>query len=343
MTPAPAPSEMPEERWIWVPFQVDKRFHGYRIDRFLAERLTGYSRTRVQKILAEARVHKNNKPAKPNSRVAASDQVDVAYRRRPEAPLPADSRLPILFEDDHLLMVDKPAGLLSHPTDKVVAHTVLGILRHSRSDLKSVHLLHRLDRETSGVLALAKSARTARLWTAAMTRHEIKKTYVALVRGIAPREGVIDRPIGPQGGKIKVRQWVDVPGAAPASTRYVRLAAEPGEHAGSAAWSAVRAHPLTGRLHQIRVHLASIGHPLLGDPLYTGEGECYAKMLSGELTAEERLAVLGFPRVALHAARLEFRHPATGQPAAIDAPLPADIRRKWAGNSEVRDASFEAK
>ncbi len=337
---------MSEERWVWVPFEVDKKFDGYRIDRFLAQRLIGYSRNKVQGILAEARVLKENRapdgrrsppevwrsPAKPNTKVRTGDKVSIAYLRRPEAPLDSETSIPILFEDDDLIIVNKPGNLLSHPTDKIVDHTVLGVLRHCRPDLSKLHLLHRLDRETSGVIALAKNSKAARAWTRHMEARRIHKEYVAIVRGIvSPPEGVIDLPIGKEGGDIRVRQWVNVASAVPAITKYrlqsffrPGLKVQPGDSLDQIQWSVVRVFPETGRLHQIRVHFAAIGHPLLGDPLYTGQGEIYKKMVDGRPTEADRTA-LGFPRVALHAAALTFPHPTTKKEPRVEAPLPQDM------------------
>jgi len=317
-----------DECWVWVPFEVDKNYDGYRIDRFLAQRLTAYSRQKVQKILSESRVVKGGQPVKASARVRSGDKIQIAYPRRPEAPLAADASIPVLFEDENLLIVDKPAGVLSHPTDKIVNNTVLAILRHARPDLPKLHLLHRLDRETSGVLALAKNASTARAWTTSMEKHEVKKEYIAIVRGVLiPPEGVIDLPIGRQPGEIKVRQWIHVPGAVVAVTRYEVLTS--GRSQGTVpqlSFSVVRAFPETGRLHQIRVHFAALGHPLLGDPLYTGQGEIYLKMIAGQATAINR-ASLGFLRVALHAAALTFPHPLHPKKFRVGAPLPEDMDR----------------
>jgi 23S rRNA pseudouridine1911/1915/1917 synthase len=307
-----------EESWVWVPFEVDKKYDGYRIDRFLSQRLVGYSRSKVQTILADARVLKEGRPAKANTKVRTGDKIQIAYLRRPEAPLAAQASIPILFEDEDLLIVDKPADLLSHPTDKIVNNTVLGMLRHCRPDLPKLHLLHRLDRETSGVLALAKNAKAARAWTKQMEAHHIQKEYIAIIRGkVSSKEGLIDKPIGCQRGAIRVRQWVNVPEAVPATTTYEVISTAQ-DH------SVVRAYPKTGRLHQIRVHFAAIGHPLLGDPLYTGEGEIYRKMIAGTCTEADR-ASLGFSRVALHAAALALVHPITLKPLRIEASLPKDM------------------
>lgn len=169
------------------------------------------------------------------------------------------------------------------------------------------------------MIALAKNAKAARAWTRNMEAHRVRKEYIAIVRGVvSPVEGVIDAPIGHQGGDIRVRQWVNVPGAVPAVTAY-KVADAGKSH------SVVRAFPKTGRLHQIRVHFAAIGHPLLGDPLYTGQGEIYQKMVAGQCTEADR-ATLGFPRVALHAAALTFPHPVSKKELRIAAPLPEDMK-----------------
>ncbi len=318
------------ERWVWVPFEVDKKFDGYRIDRFLSQRLLGYSRSKIQGILEEARVLKGNRPAKPNTKVRTGEKIQIAYLRRPEEKLDALASIPILFEDADLIIVNKPGDLLSHPTDKIVDHTVLGVLRHSRPDLPKLHLLHRLDRETSGVIALAKHPKAARAWTRHMETHRIHKEYIAVVRGkVLPAEGTINIPIGRQGGDIRVRQWVNVPDAVPAVTKY-RLDSffcseqkkQPGDPFATSKSSIVRVFPKTGRLHQIRVHFAAMGHPLLGDPLYTGEGEVYKKMVDGKCMDSDR-EKLGFTRVALHAAALT--HPMTGKDLRVEAPLPQDM------------------
>ncbi len=215
---------MNEEQWVWVPFEVDKKFDGYRIDRFLTHRLLGYSRQKVQGILSAARVLKENRPAKANTKVRTGEKVQIAYLRRPEAPLGPAATIPILYEDQDLILVNKPGDLLSHPTDKIVDHTVLGVLRHARPDLPKLHLLQRLDRETSGVIALAKNPIAARAWTRQMEAHQIQKEYIAVVWGhVSPAEGVIDMPIGRQGGAIRVRQWVHGPNSVPAVTQYRTL------------------------------------------------------------------------------------------------------------------------
>src|SRR5205807_3855315 len=146
--------------------------------------------------------------------VRTGEKIQIAYLRRPEAPLEAEASIPILYEDADLVIVNKPGNLLSHPTDKIVDHTVLGVLRRCRPDLPKLHLLHRLDRETSGVIALAKNAGAARTWTKNMEAHRIQKEYIAVVHGeLSPKKGLIDLPIGREGASIRVRQATNVPDA----------------------------------------------------------------------------------------------------------------------------------
>ncbi len=310
------------DQWVWVPFEVDKAYDGLRVDQFLAKRLESYSRSKIQKILEDGRIQKDNRLIRASSRVRTGDKIQVAYPRRPETPLTEAHVLPILFEDDALLIINKPANLLSHPTDKIQLHTVTSILKHQRPDIEKIHLLHRLDRETSGVLALAKSTAAARRWTASMEKREIHKEYIAFVRGIpSPPKGTIDTPIGREGGEIKVRQNTGTDDAVPALTRY-----EVKKTWDDAA--VVHAFPETGRLHQIRVHMASIGHPLLGDLLYQGTGAAYLKMVQKKLTPED-VQASGFSRLALHAYQLTFPHPLTGKTHRITAPLPQDMKKLY--------------
>lgn len=301
--------------WVDVPFEVQKPQDGWRVDAFLARRLQRYSRAAVQKMIDASQVTLNGRAVKAATRIASGQTVVVRYPRREEPP-PSVERLDVLFEDDWLLAVDKPAQVLSHPTDKIVENAVTSILRKQLPGL-TLHLLHRLDRETSGALLLAKDPRTARVMGEAFEGRGVQKTYCALVAGRVEWESkVVDLPIErAEGHEIKVRQSAGR-GAA-AITEFRRQAA------GDV--SLVEARPKTGRLHQIRVHLAHAGHPVLGDKLYTGEGEYYMKAVRKELT-EADLGALGAPRQMLHARRLELTHPVNGTALSVAAPLPADFR-----------------
>ncbi|MFA5139435.1 MAG: RluA family pseudouridine synthase [Elusimicrobiota bacterium] len=294
---------------------------GLRADAFLAKRLKRYSRSEVQRLMAAGRVRLKRGegspgPVKASQRLALSDTVIVAYTRTEEPPC-AHERLAVLHEDDDLLAVDKPARVLSHPTDRVVRNAATSILARQFPGFK-LHLAHRLDRETSGVLLLAKNKEAARRLTESFTRGKVRKEYLAVVRGeVAFERTVVDKPMEHDGGEIKVRQGLG--GDRAARTEFERVAVAHG-------LSLVRALPRTGRLHQIRVHLASLGHPVLGDKLYQGEGEYYMKAVRRELDEEDLLA-LGASRQMLHAARLGFPHPSTGAWTEVEAPLPEDFLR----------------
>jgi 23S rRNA pseudouridine1911/1915/1917 synthase len=305
-----------QTEWVEVPFEVQKPQDGWRVDAYLAHRLHRYSRSAVQKLIENSQVSIAGRVVKPSTRVADGQTVVVKYPKREEPP-PTVERLSVVYEDDHLLAVDKPGQVLSHPTDKIVENAVTTILKKQLPGL-TLHLLHRLDRETSGVLLLAKDPRAARLMTEAFEGREVQKTYWALAAGrVEWARKTVDAPMErAEGHEIKVLQKAGT--GLPAVTEFTRLAAHD-------AASLVEARPKTGRLHQIRVHLAHAGHPILGDKLYTGGGEYYMKAVRKELTDGD-LGALGAPRQMLHARRLALTHPATKRSLVIEAPLPADFR-----------------
>ncbi|MFA6093885.1 MAG: RluA family pseudouridine synthase [Elusimicrobiota bacterium] len=299
---------------VEVPFQVQREHAGMRVDAFLADRLHRYSRAQVQTLIRGGRVFLRGREAKAAVRVVQGETVLIRYPRRDEPPA-NHAALPVIHEDEHLLVVNKPADILCHPTDRVVKNTATSILAAQFPKLR-LHLIHRLDRETSGVLLLTKTPAAARAMTAQFTRRETAKEYLALAAGRADfSERTVRLPIGREEGEIKVRQTTGR-GAA-AVTEFVRLDA-------TDAASLILARPKTGRLHQIRVHLASIGHPVLGDKLYHGSGEAYLKAVRKELTASD-LRELGAGRQMLHALRLSFRHPASGEAMSLSAPVPRDF------------------
>lgn len=305
---------MMDAAWVEVPFEVQKPQDGWRVDAYLAKRLQRYSRSAVQKMIDEGLVKLAGRPVKSATRVSAGQTVVIRYPKREEPPAAVD-RLEVLYEDDFLLAVDKPGQVLSHPTDRVVENAVTSIVKKQFPALK-LHLAHRLDRETSGVLLMSKDPATAKRMTEAFFEREVEKTYCALVAGrVSWASKEVDAPIDRAGGEILVKQAVG--SGQPALTLFQRLAA------GRTA-SLVAARPKTGRLHQIRVHLAHLGHPVVGDKLYTGEGEYYLKAVRKELVDAD-LETLGAGRQLLHAWKLAMTHPKTRKPLEILAPLPADF------------------
>ncbi|HEX9945593.1 MAG TPA: RluA family pseudouridine synthase [Thermoanaerobaculia bacterium] len=293
---------------------------GERLDRHVAARLDA-PRNQVQKWIAEGLVRVNGRESKPAAAVAAGDLVECAPPEpREERVLPERGDLPVLYEDGELVVIDKPAGLTVHPgagrATGTLAHRLLG----RYPEMAGVGgpgrpgIVHRLDQGTSGVLVAARTPGSYARLARAFAAREVEKRYRGIAYGTpSPPAGTIEAPIGrhPQRRKeMAVR-----PGGRPAHTDYQTLAARAGI-------SLLEMDLATGRTHQIRVHLKHIGHPLVGDPVY---GEARWKGLPRPVQA----ALRDFPRPALHAWRLTFRHPGTGEPLAFEAPVPEDLRTLW--------------
>lgn len=291
---------------------------GGRLDQFLTARIKGSTRSGVQKMVEDGRVRVEGRRGgtRASTRVALEDTVVVLYPRRDDPP-PRVESLSVLYEDERLLVVDKPAGVLSHPTDKIARNSVTKILEAQFPGGRFL-LAHRLDRETSGVLALTKDSEAARLLQEQFERRDTAKEYFALVHGRPSwKETVADFPLEKEAGDVKVRQIVS-PSGDPAVTEFSLLSS-------SGSVSLVRCRPKTGRLHQLRVHLSHLGHPILGDLLYGPDPSLYMKAVAGTITDADRAAA-GAPRQMLHAAKLAFSHPGTGRAVTVEAPVPADFQ-----------------
>jgi len=314
-----------------VSYQVPARCSGWRLDRFLKERIPRLSRERIQKAIATRVSLSWGAAPEPSRRVVEGGLVSVQVARDGDFEEPAPSAgIEILHEDADLLAVNKPAGLLSHPTHACRTGNVVFRLRESRP-WETGAPAHRLDRETSGVLLLGRSARARTALSGQFESGRVRKTYLALVRGVVSRAaGVITLPLGdlwrPDGTRLR-----DAAGERPRPARTAFRLLRSGVGV-----SLLALRPRTGRRHQIRAHLAAIGHPILGDALYTLEPRHFAAWLriSGRTAAgarpddpgtEEFLALLGAPRQMLHAASIVVRHPGSGAPLRVTAPLPADF------------------
>jgi 23S rRNA pseudouridine1911/1915/1917 synthase len=289
---------------------------GERLDRYLAERVPSLSRARIQSLVGDGHVRLAGKPARPSARVRAGQEIEVFIpEAAPALPTPEPIPLDVVHEDRWLLVVDKPAGLVVHPGAGVSSGTLVNALLHRVPDLSGVGgvirpgIVHRLDKGTSGLIVIAKDDRTHRSLAEAFAARRVEKEYRALVLGVPGSvEGRITAPIG-RDPRERKKMSVRAPRARAARSDYRILEAFRG-----AALLGVRLH--TGRTHQIRVHLASIGHPVAGDLVYGGE-----RRLPPGL--KEALSPLARP--ALHAARLAFLHPGTGEEVSFSSPLPADI------------------
>ena len=300
-------------------FVVEAEAAGVRLDRFLAERLPALSRARIKGLIEDRGVLVEGRPAKPSLRLRAGASVTVSVPDpAPAGPEAEDIPLRVLHEDAQLLVVDKPAGLVVHPGAGAATGTLVNALLHRVRDLSGVGgvlrpgIVHRLDKGTSGLILVAKDDATHRALARQFALRTVRKEYLAVVLGAPPRtEGVIERPIGRDPAHRR-RMSVDAPRARAARTSYRTR-----ERLDGAALLDVRIH--TGRTHQIRVHLASIGHPVAGDDLYGG------RRAPSSRRPQALEALQALTRPALHAARLEFDHPATGERLTVESALPPDL------------------
>ena len=298
---------------------------GQRIDRFFAEHIPALTRSRV-KTLIEA-----GHASRDGIRItAASEPVrpGALYRLSPPAPVAAtpDAQaipFPILYEDADLLVLDKPAGLVVHPAPGNEDGTLVNaLLAHCGDSLPGIGgerrpgIVHRLDKDTSGVMVVAKTESALAALSAAFAARDLDRAYLALCWGLPnPAAGEIEAAIG-RDPRERKRMAVGTRGGKPALTRYRII----GQYQAAVALLEVRL--ATGRTHQIRVHLASRGHPVVGDPLYLRRVPAAARALDDAT----RRALLDFPRQALHAARLGFAHPRTGEPLSFHTPPPPDMQ-----------------
>jgi 23S rRNA pseudouridine1911/1915/1917 synthase len=311
---------------LQIPLTVDAARDGFRLDRFLVSRITRLSRTRVQEIVAAGRVRRADTGEvlrRPALRLRAGEALII------ERPAPVEPAVvmdyAVLHADEALLVLDKPAGLPVHPSARYHRNTLTQLLRTRLGAGHGWEMAHRLDRETSGVMVLGRRGGSARTLKHAFFAREVEKVYWALCRGCLTEQVRIDMPLGPaKGSAIRIKMGpraLDDDGQAAATT--VRPLAF-GEHRG-AAISLVEARPETGRQHQIRVHLAELGYPLLGDKLYGLAEEKFLGIVEGGRPLAELEAELGLGRHALHAVSLTLTHPTEGQRRCFTAPWPADL------------------
>jgi 23S rRNA pseudouridine1911/1915/1917 synthase len=274
----------------------------------------------VRRLVDDDRVRHNGRPAKPATIVDAGDRL-VVDEPEPEASDVAPEAIPldVIFEDSDLLVINKPAGLVIHPAAGNPSGTLVNALLHHCDDLSGIGgvarpgIVHRLDKDTTGLLVVAKSDRAHQALALAFRWRKISKTYLAVCFGnFSDREGVVDAPMDRH--PRHRQQMAVVEAGRPARTLWEVVE----RHDGT---SVVHCRLITGRTHQIRVHMAHIGHALVGDPLYSGRQWKSLKNPRSSATCR------AFPRQALHAMRLGFDHPVTGEPVSFEAPVPDDIRR----------------
>jgi 23S rRNA pseudouridine1911/1915/1917 synthase len=295
------------------------------LDQWLAKARIGLSRNRLQKLIDSGRVLVNGKTGKSSLRLKTGDKLSLNVPARRASPIAAEaSPLAVVFEDAHVLVLDKPAGLVVHPGAGVQSGTLVNALLHHAPGVAQVGgegrpgIVHRLDRDTSGLLVVAKTEDAYQALVEALRERTVTRVYSALVWGDpGPDEGTIDLPIGRDPKDRKRMAVVRGPGGKVARTRWKVL-----ERYGLA--TLVQARLDTGRTHQIRVHLAALRHPVVGDPIYGGRVKKMLSLRQSERSlADALLRVLR--RQALHAAELEFQHPATGEQLHFRSDLPTDF------------------
>jgi 23S rRNA pseudouridine1911/1915/1917 synthase len=297
---------------------------GQRADRFLADAIGTLSRSRVKGLIEDGRATRDGAPMEAPAEPVRAGSVYVLQPPEVVDAVPRPQAIPfgILYEDRDLLVLDKPAGLVVHPAPGNEDGTLVNaLLAHCGDSLPGIGgerrpgIVHRLDRDTTGVMVVAKTEEALASLGAAFAARDLERAYVALAWGLpAPPQGDIEAAVG-RDPRDRKRMAVVARGGKPALTRYRTL------QAFGAAVSLLECRLATGRTHQIRVHLASIGHPVVGDPVYLRRIPAVAKVLPEVL----RQALLDFPRQALHARTLGFRHPRTGRHLMFESAPPADF------------------
>lgn len=293
------------ERYLW---EIDAEEMGERVDKFLSRQLSDVSRSQIQQWIKTGHVTVNGASVKASYRLAVEDEVELVVpplmrlQIAPE-PIPLD----IVYEDGDLLVVNKPRGMVVHPAPGHFTGTLVNALLHHCRDLSGINgvlrpgIVHRIDKDTSGLLVVAKHDRAHESLARQLAEHAVRREYLALVHGNIPVDrGTVDAPIGRDPAN-RQRMAVVAKGGKTAVTHFVverRLGA----------YTLLRLRLETGRTHQIRVHMKYIGHPLVGDPKY---GPRRTLPINGQ---------------ALHAAVLGFVHPRTGEHLLFEAPLPADMQ-----------------
>lgn len=309
----PTPQPAPESTEPPIELRVPQDLAGLRLDQALARLLPQHSRSRLQDWVRRARITVDGAQAQSKDKVWGGERIELRPESEEDALAFAPQQIPlaIVHEDADILVIDKPAGLVVHPGSGNRDGTLLNALLHhapALAGLPRAGIVHRLDKDTSGLLVVAKTLTAQTSLVRQLQAHTVRREYMAVALGVPATQGRVDAPIG-RHPVARTRMAVVARGKS-AITHFRVLRAGSG-------WSLVECRLETGRTHQIRVHMHSIGHPLLGDPVY------------GSVKLARTLPDVAktFGRQALHAAQLELIHPASGKALAFQSPLPADLVR----------------
>ena len=301
-----------------VSLEVSETAANTRLDAFLAAKIAGWSRARLQRLIEDEEVLVNGKPAKASYKLRAGDEIEVELTPPPAASFtPEDIPLEIVFEDDSLIVVNKPAGLVVHPAAGIHSGTLAnGLAYHFQKLSKRAGdvrpgIVHRLDKDTSGLMVVAKNEATHENLADQFPAREVFKSYVALVHGVVKQEsGRIEQPIA-RDPRTRIRMAVVLAGRGALSLYKVRRRFK--------SFTLLDVELKTGRTHQIRVHLSWLKHPVVGDEVYGG---------GRDKTVQDvrlRAAIRKLQRQFLHAEQLGFRHPKTSEQMKFIAPLPPPL------------------
>jgi 23S rRNA pseudouridine1911/1915/1917 synthase len=290
---------------------IPRELAGQRLDHALARMFPEHSRSRLQAWLREGHIQVDSGAAKPKQKVWGGEKVRLAPQPGPDdlAHQPESIELPVVYEDESVIVIDKPAGLVVHPGSGNWKGTMLNALLHHAPELAAVPragIVHRLDKDTSGLLVVARTLQAQTDLVRQLQARTVKRDYLALVHGIVRAEGSVEAPIGRD---ARVRTRMAITGRGKPALTHFRVRKR------FAAATLLECSLATGRTHQIRVHMHSIGHPLVGDPVYR-----LPRPRAGESV------LYSFRRQALHAWRLGFAHPDSGETMQFESPLPADMR-----------------
>lgn len=316
---------------------IDERLAGARLDLFLAGRFhsagdlgEALSRSEIQRLISEGQITLNGVRAKPSTRIRSNDQIDIRLLPPRDSTVhPEALPLDILYEDGDCVVINKAPGIAVHPAAGHWTGTLVNALLHHCPDIEGVGgvrrpgIVHRLDKDTSGVMIVAKNAVAYQSLVLQFKNRSVEKEYIALVWGkVKPDQGVIDRPIGRhRSNRKRMSSLYRIHKSRAALTEWSveKRFALVGVKAPDAGLTLLRLRPRTGRTHQIRVHLADLGHALVGDPVYGGK----RAIAPQELPVGRALA--RFSRQALHAEKLRVKHMRSGRPMSFTAPLSDDF------------------
>lgn len=308
---------MNEKSYVDIQYVVEPNYAGWRLDRYLHQKIRRMTLPRIQRLILRGLLCEHR--LKPSTLVypGLAFTLRRSFTDEPETP----TELPIVFQDDWLLVLDKPAGLPIHPTARYQKGTLVSLLRERLGE-PSAEPAHRLDRETSGLVVCGRTTEACRVLGRLFISRDVHKEYLAICEGHPPEDTFfVDAPIAEGTELIRIAVRIDPVEGKESRTRFevLRRFTREGEP-----FALLRCYPETGRQHQIRIHLHAVGFPLVGDKMY-GPDPGYFDRFSRHCLEPEAWVRLRLPRQALHAARISFPHPGTGAPVTFEAPLPTDL------------------